>query len=106
MEQRNDETLVLNAVTAEDLARHRQAKTPAPTDRPLESALTPFSEPRSLRELLDAPPALKGPVLVSRAMSPLEELLAAVVYPLASMRGFAAPPDRRVVDELLRFCVG
>jgi hypothetical protein len=65
-------------------------------------------EPCALGELLatEGVPRLQGPVLVSRAGSPLEELLGATVYPLGAMTALAAPARRRLRDEVLRFCVG
>jgi pSer/pThr/pTyr-binding forkhead associated (FHA) protein len=50
--------------------------------------------------------AIAGPVLVSEAGSPLEDVLPAIVYPLASMTALPAPPGQRLADEIARFLVG
>jgi hypothetical protein len=65
-------------------------------------------EPRRLGDLLgdEGVPTLEGPVLVSHAGNPADELLRAVVYPIASMAAGAAPAAFRLEDELARFGVG
>jgi|GEM_PF-1686670 len=64
--------------------------------------------PKRLGELLgeDGVPTLEGPVLVSHAGNPAEELVRATVYPVASMIAGAAPRPERLEDELARFGVG
>src|SRR2546423_5491708 len=53
----------------------------------------------------DARLQLEGPVLLTHAGNPLEELRLAVVYPLASMRPVSSPPVP-LDDELGRFEIG
>lgn len=107
----DDATSILRADSLDDEVLFKvEARPLGPSDQ-RGSAVQPIREPRGLSEFIRSHrasprPRLIGPALVAKADAPLEEALAATVYPLGVMPGAPAPRGRRLLNEVIRFCIG